>query len=501
MRAAHLSVAEPATFGRRVSGSAVLRHDGRRGRTARGAAPTRTRSAGRRGKPSEESGDEIMTDEHAEPLLDSALAVLAREDPPTAEAAQSAYEALTWGQGLSAVSLRSLQDFLWYQLPTKWACGLDEKHAAAAALGRLFELVQMPRYAGVCTSELTVTILTTYERDGNAAGLAAYRKAIKKAGVEPPDVPGLFAWGTMMGLDEAAAFWAVATTLELSLAVGDLRPGARGWRTAAEKIATDVLTLPRPELAGDNRLARIHAERLSRWTDSRGSLRRSLASRLADALLVPAAVPGDAEELLAPVRWLLRSAADGGVPLTRNGTLSRATVVEACTRFDWFILAGSPRSESSVPEVCTLRSVAAELRAVRRSGSRLVATAAGGRLAAADTAALWDAVTPTLLAADGAKAAVAELELMLMLGGYTDLTVEEFSRAVADAFREEGWRDRNGAPPDERDSGLLAVELRRRLGLFGLLAEGRGIAPARLTDAGRAAAHTALRARALRART
>jgi hypothetical protein len=441
-----------------------------------------------------------MADEHAEPLLDSALAVLAREDPPTAEAAQSAYEALTWGQGLGAVSLRSLQDFLWYQLPTKWTCGLDEKHATAMALGRLFELVQMPRYAAVCTSALTASVLTTYECDGNAAGLAAYRKALQKGGVEPPDVLGLFSWGTMMGLDEASAFWAVATTLELSLAVGDLRPGTRGWRGNAEKITKNVLTAARPELAGGTRLGRIHTERLSRWIDSRGSLRRTLAGRIADQLIAPAPVPVDAEQLLGPVRWLLQLAADGGAPLTRSGTLSRATVVEACTTFDWFVLAGSPRSQSDVPEICTLRAVVAEIRAVRRSGRRLLATTIGNRLAAADTATLWEAVTPTLLAADGAKAAVAELELMLMLGGYGELTLDEFSRAVADAFREEGWRDRNGAPPDERDSGLLAVELRRRLALFGLLAERRGLTPAQLTEAGRAAAHTALRARALRAR-
>ncbi len=442
-----------------------------------------------------------MAHEYTEPLLDSALAVLAREDPLTAEAAQSAYEALTWGQGLGAVSLRSLQDFLWYQLPTKWACGLDEKHATATALGRLFELVQMPRYATACLSPATAAILATYDHDGHAAGLAAYRKAIKKGGVEPPDVPGLLAWGTMMGLDEAAAFWAVATTLELALAVGDIRPGTRGWRIHAEKITTGVLATPRPELAGGTRLDRIHTERLSRWIESRGSLRRALAERLADQLVVPAAVPSNAEQLLAPVRWLLGMAADGGAPLTRNGTLSRDSVVEGCTRFDWFTVAGRPRSETSVPEICTLRAVVAELGAVRRRGRRLVTTTAGSRLAGADTAGLWEAVAPTLLAADGAKAAVAELELMLMLGGYSDLTFDRFRRAVAEAFREEGWRDRNGVPPDERDSGLLAIELRRRLALFGLLAERRGLVPERLTDAGRAAAHTALRARALRPRT
>ena len=56
-----------------------------------------------------DTGDEAM---------DAALTDLATADPACANQAEAAFGALTWGQGLQIVSLRGVQEFLWYQLPT-----------------------------------------------------------------------------------------------------------------------------------------------------------------------------------------------------------------------------------------------------------------------------------------------------------------------------------------------------------------------------------------------
>jgi hypothetical protein len=42
---------------------------------------------------------------------------------------------VTGGEGLAVVTGHGVADFVWYQLPTKWLCDLDEKLFIAAALG------------------------------------------------------------------------------------------------------------------------------------------------------------------------------------------------------------------------------------------------------------------------------------------------------------------------------------------------------------------------------
>jgi hypothetical protein len=54
-----------------------------------------------------------------DPVVDAALTELAVTDLAAAGNAEAAFSALTWGQGLRIVRLRSVQEFLWYQLPTK----------------------------------------------------------------------------------------------------------------------------------------------------------------------------------------------------------------------------------------------------------------------------------------------------------------------------------------------------------------------------------------------
>ena len=88
-------------------------------------------------------------------VVDAALTDMAGTDPVTANQAEAAFGALTWGQGLQVVSLRSVQEFLWYQLPTKFAVPVTEQREVAHALGVLFDRVGLPRYAELCTSPVT----------------------------------------------------------------------------------------------------------------------------------------------------------------------------------------------------------------------------------------------------------------------------------------------------------------------------------------------------------
>ena len=67
----------------------------------------------------------------------------------------------------------------------------------AKALGRLFTLAGLERYAGVCSSTGTEKIITAYA-DGHEEGIAAYTEAIEESNAAPPDTE-LLAWGSVMG--------------------------------------------------------------------------------------------------------------------------------------------------------------------------------------------------------------------------------------------------------------------------------------------------------------
>ncbi|HEX8929415.1 MAG TPA: hypothetical protein VGA45_10910 [Actinomycetota bacterium] len=171
----------------------------------------------------------------------------------------------------------------------------------------------------------------------------------------------------------------MAAALELVVAGGKLRPGARSWRAAQQAVARRHLAAAGPELDGRSWLEVVAAaERLSAWARSRGEARRALVDpvlpRLAGRPLLPVPVPPGGEEARAPLRWLLTRAGEGrGIALTRSATY-RPTVIEAVRRFGWHPLADPPRGEDDVFDLWMLRDLARDLGAVRRSGRRLVAT-------------------------------------------------------------------------------------------------------------------------------
>jgi hypothetical protein len=422
--------------------------------------------------------------------VDAALTDLAATDPVAANQAEAAFGALTWGQGLQIVSRRSVQEFLWYQLPSKFAVSVEEHREIAQALGGLFDRVGLPRYADSCRSPVTDSILTAYDTGGRETGITAYRKALEGGGVEPPDIPGLLAWGGMLGVEEHAAFWSLADHLELAITAGAYTPGRRGWKAAAAAVASDYLTIGRLELGGDSYLDRIHAERRDRWADSRGPGRAALTQAVAPLLANPPPVPEDAEEHLTQIRWFLTAFSGDGAPLTVNNTLGRALLTEACHRFDWLILGKQAPPENQLPEAHRLRGILSQLGATRRRGRRLLLTTRGQQLLTADTPTLWDAVTDTLIPTDPAEAGAAEITLMLLL---IDQPPSYGSPVIADILTSEGWRTQDGGPLTGSGTGWLTGEVHGRLDFLHLTDRPHLATRPALTPTGRAAAITALR--------
>lgn len=172
----------------------------------------------------------------------------------------------------------------------------------------------------------------------------------------------------------------------------------------------------------------------------------------------------EAAQCLAPLRWLLDHAAGGGAALTATGNLARAVVAEGCHRFDWLTMTGNARCESDIPELMTLRDLAAQMGTVRRSGSRLRLTRHGRMLHAGGTDQLWNATMACLPESSPAQAAAGEIELMLLIDGQP-LAYRDLTTTVAQALLEEGWRSRRSEAPIGSD--LAAALLGRCTHTYG----------------------------------
>lgn len=369
----------------------------------------------------------------------SALAELARRDERSADMARLALDTLAPSQEIERLNQHAVQRFSWYELPVRFQNSHEDQLFAARSLGNLFSLLQLHRYAQICQAPETVTLLTVYAEDHDA-GVAMFERLMWESGVEPPDLPEL-TWGTAVGNAEIRARHETAAALELAISLGDVRPGKRGWRPAQERFARSFLT--QPDHRGLSHLDRIREERVRAWLSSSAHPHRQRLWPLVGQIIAGADVPRAADGAMAPLQRLLDLAADG-ISLTQIGYISPSVVRQMCEDFGWQTSPDPPRSETDTTHLISLHQMLRGMRAIRRSGRRLVLTRRGRQLRE-DSDALWQAATETLCRTGGIEQAAAETLLGMLLartpqGSGSHARRGESDAAAAErALTESGW--------------------------------------------------------------
>ena len=433
-----------------------------------------------------------------------ALRTLAREDPAVADDARTALRSLTTGDGLGAISLLRLQEFLWYTLPGAPRQPAAAYRAVTTALARLFTLAGMERYAEACASEETAQILAAYDAS-RAEGIAAYSRALARSHAVPPDTD-LLAWSSVMGPDERSAYDACAAAIELAVAAGELRVGASGWKTKRAGLVERWLTRSASAPGADTWLSRISAERIEEWAQGHPGERARMARTVMPRLLEPPDLP---DEPLPSLAWLLGHASTG-LRLTARHYVAPVLVGEAAELFGWGPTAATPeqaarrQQELDVYPLHTLRGLAQhEMGAVRRSGVSLVLTRIG-RLMADDAAVRWHIGTAAIIGPDDGPdpdftVAVREAALLVISLQDGPVSYEELASRLTELHAAEGWASRSGGSLAGAVRGEIHV-LRHRLRALQLLDERTKAGSVALTSVGTAAALSGLLARALRPR-
>ncbi|OLT25580.1 hypothetical protein BJF83_05305 [Nocardiopsis sp. CNR-923] len=372
-------------------------------------------------------------------VVASALAELAGRDERAAVAAREALDTLAPDHDIERLTQYSVQRYCWFELPVRFQGSSDDRAFAARSLGSLLTLLHLHRYALVCSAPETVALSSAYDEDHDA-GLAMYERLMWESGVEPPDLPEL-TWGGAVGDAEIRARLETAAALELAVAVGDVRPGEHGWRTAQARFTRSFLT--QPDRRGLSHLDRVREERVRAWIGSPVHPHRQGLWPLVGRIIAGVDVPRAADTAMAPLRTLLDLAAEG-IALTQIGYIAPGVVRLLCADFGWRTSPDPPRSETDATQLIALHQMLRGMRAVRRSGRRLVLTRRGRQLRQ-DPEALWLAAAETLCRTGGIEQAAAETLLGVLLTRSPQGTGAHTRRGVPDvvaaehALTESGW--------------------------------------------------------------
>ena len=388
----------------------------------------------------------VHPSELAERDVNEALTRLAARDAELARRAKDAYEALTWGEGPGVLRLAGVQEWLWYIVPTKYItdeAGYMGRLARAAAA--LFDELELCAYAAICRSPVTAEVHAAFD-GSDTEGRRVLRRAMHKSGIVPPDLAD-FAWGDVMGADEAAARSAVEDALEHAIADGEIVVGSRGWHSAQAVVAATVLDGDHPELPGQSWRSAVLTERLEQWVGMAERRSRSLGAAraaVANRLLQPIDSPDGAADSVAPLVWLLNRHGDEQ-PLTQAGYLSPSFVRSLSDERPWDDRLPSvqhPRSEADDMVLLGLREWLQDAAALRKRKTKLLRTAAGAAMAA-DPGQAWDTLTRHL-APHAWGGFVAQTALLHLLGAAGDevaagVRYEAVLAFVASAAADMGW--------------------------------------------------------------
>lgn len=406
----------------------------------------------------------------------AALARIGERDEDLAREADDVYNTLTWDEGPGQIRRAGVQDWRWYQLPTKYLtaeAGYMGRLAETAAI--LFDEVGLDAYAALCRDERTESVHAAFERS-DADGFKAMRKAREASGIEPPDLDD-FAWGQMMGMDEALAHATVENRLELAIDGGELVVGGRGWRIRQQEITTATLDADHPDQPGQSWRSVMVTERIGEWVRT-ASMRSERVGRrrtdVANRLLHPIGPPPDLAEHMGPVTWLLARFGEEQAP-TQAGYLNRAFVVGVHEQHPWddpYRTRGAPRSETDVIVLHRLRAWLDTAGALRKRGKVLRRTERGAAMAD-DPRLAWDVFTRTV-ARDGWDRFVIEDAALILLDRRRPVATSDLFGEIAGDAVELGWQTNDGAfqrPPNEQDVRYAFHTGWALLDLFGFATE------------------------------
>lgn len=358
--------------------------------------------------------------------LREALDDLARVQPHLVDDARAAWMSLVDADSPEGLTQWRLQNYLWHTLVRDSSLDAARRWRIAVALGALLDGLGLERYGAIAYGTATREIVTCPDL-ARASGRALVRRALDRSGIEPPDTE-LLTWAPIAGAAEALARESVADRLELSVAVGDLVPGRRGWRDLQADITIAVLTTPSTR-DGLIPYESILDERMDEWIRGPHSpTRNALLAPLAMLLREPVApgLPAPARVLLRPLDWLLRQVDDGAVLAVETRGCSTA--------------------------ICT--STATRLGLLRRRGAGVTLTPSG-RQALSDGRALWLAVASGIIGDDHSAFAVcAEVVLAVLEPGHW-VPEGDARRMVQSVVTESGWRLAARREPAASDTRVL----------------------------------------------
>ena len=375
--------------------------------------------------------------------VDAALARIRDRDTKLAQEAEHAFDALTWGEGPAMIRQSSLQQWLWYAVPTKYLTderGYMGRLAETAAV--LFDELGLHRYSAICRSEETAKVHDAFDQS-NKSGRAALRKAIERSGIDPPDLDD-FAWSSVMRTEEARARSAVEAALEEAIFLGEMTVGAKGWRYTQAQVCATVLDSDHPEIPGQSWRSAIVTERIEQWVSAaqgRSSQLAEARAQIANQLLHPVEMPADADAAIRPLVWLLDQWGDEQ-PLTQAGYLKPSFVQSLQADRPWtdaLPLDRPVKTELDDPVLLCLREWLQRVGALRKYKATLRRTPLGREMTI-DPAGAWQALTRNLAGSDDWGTFVAETGLLFLLGAEEPISDDSPTEFVRDCAIEMGWQ-------------------------------------------------------------
>lgn len=429
--------------------------------------------------------------------IDSALEVIRARDATAARLANGLWGAMRTGAAHPTVTRYDVQGVCWGALPLlarnrDSAEVMGDRHAAAAVLAELLELLGYRRYAEICRGEVTRRILDAAENAEACAELAA--RAWRESGVKPPDTPAL-RWGEVRGPVEQAVHAATGRIMEEAIGAGGIDLGSPDAEVVRVGLTMRILGSAAENLDG-TWYSQIFEERLVTWLTYGGSqTRRELLVRVRpDVEQAPESSPCDE---LAALQTLLEACAGDGVRLTRNGYLPTGLVrdlvelMPACADYP-----ASGRGESRWPPLTHLRQLAVELELLAIAGNRLRLTAAGQEYVD-DAGLLAMGIGERLVVKDTSARGVIQEVIFAALLLEDIIELDRLLDKVAVVIDEEGWGPGpRGLSTQElaRDFGMLFLRWLHIMDALDVDGEGHQVG---LTSAGRSTARWGLRARVM----